>query len=99
MKITQISRLLPALTFACAMGVAPLAMAQTASNGTMAPMNMAAPAAPAAHAKPAAAKLPKADMFKTVAAASAHCPGGTVVWTARKTFHVASSKYYGKTKH
>ena len=40
MKVTQITRrLLPALTFACAMGVAPLAMAQTAAapDGTMAP--------------------------------------------------------------
>jgi hypothetical protein len=97
MKITQISRLLPALTFACVMGVAPLAMAQTAASGSMASMNMAAPAHTAK-----SARLPKADLFKTVADATAHCPGGTVVWTAgarSKSFHLASSKYYGKTKH
>ena len=111
MKITQISRrLLPALTFACAMGVAPLAMAQTAAApaGTMAPM--AAPAAPAATmapmaapaAKPVAAKLTKADKFKTEAAAQASCPADTVVWstmTKSKVLHASGSKYFGKTKH
>jgi hypothetical protein len=102
MKLLQISRLLPALTFACAMGVAPLAMAQTtaAPAGTMAPMTMAAPAAHAA--KPASGKLPKADSFKTVADASAHCPGDTVVWSTlskSKSFHLADSKSFGKTKH
>ncbi|MDD2794547.1 hypothetical protein [Acidocella sp.] len=108
MKVIQISRrLLPALTFACAMGVAPLAMAQTAAApaGTMAPM--AAPAAPAAAmapvaAKPVAAKLTKAEMFKTEAAAQASCPGDTVVWstmTKSKVLHASSSKYFGKTKH
>jgi hypothetical protein len=100
MKISQISRLLPALTFACVMGVAPLAVAQTTTSGSMAPMSMGAPAAQAA--KPATAKLPKADVFKTVADASAHCPGDTVVWATlskSKSFHVAGSKYFGKTKH
>lgn len=114
MKMMQISRLLPALAFACTMGAAPLAMAQTAAPAaTMAPMNMAAPAAsmaaPAASTAPAAkpavkhatARLPKADAFKTAAAASSHCPGDTVVWSTlrSKTFHTASSKLYGKTKH
>ena len=107
MKVIQISRrLLPALTFACAMGVAPLAMAQTAAApaGTMAPM--AAPAAatmaPVAAAKPVAGKLTKAEKFKTEAAARASCPGDTVVWssmTKSKVLHTSRSKYFGKTKH
>jgi hypothetical protein len=104
MKMTQISRLLPALTFACTLGMAPVAMAQTAAPaGTMAGMNMAAPAATTTHtAKPTTAKLPKADAFKTAAEATAHCPGDTVVWASlskSKSFHTASSKLYGKTKH
>jgi hypothetical protein len=93
MKMMRIS----ALAFACVMGAAPLAMAQTAAPAaTMAPM-----AAPQA-AKPAAGKLPKADSFKTVADASAHCPGDTVVWSTlskSKSYHLASSKLYGKTRH
>jgi hypothetical protein len=108
MKITQISRrLLPALTFACAMGMAPLAMAQTAAApaGTMAPMaapagTMAPMAAPAG--KRVTGKLTKADKFKTEAAAQASCPGDTVVWssmTKSKVLHAAGSKYFGKTKH
>jgi len=104
MKIMKISGLLPALTFACVMGAAPLAVAQTAASSSMGSMTMTAPAAaaaPAAHTAKSA-HLPKADLFKTVADATAHCPGGTVVWTAggkSKSFHLASSKYYGKTKH
>ena len=111
MKITQVSRrLLPALTFVCAMGMAPLAMAQSAAApaapaGTMAPMatpaaTMAPMAAPAA--KPVAAKLTKADKFKTEAAAQASCPADTVVWssmTKSKVLHASGSKYFGKTKH
>jgi hypothetical protein len=104
MKITQISRhLVSALTFACAMGIAPLAAAQTmaAPSGTMAPM--AAPASTMAPiAKSSGSKLAKADEFKTVALATAHCPGDTVVWSTlskSKTYHLADSKYYGKTKH
>lgn len=104
MKIMKISGLLPALTFACVMGAAPLAVAQTAATSSMGSMTMAAPAAAAAPAKHVAksTRLPKADLFKTTADATAHCPGGTVVWTAggkSKSFHLASSKYYGKTKH
>ncbi len=101
MKITQIYRyLLPAVTFACALGMAPLAMAQTTPGGTMAPMTAAASMAPAP--KLETGKLPKADEFKTVAEANAHCPGNTVVWSTlakSKIFHAAGSKYYGKTKH
>ena len=56
----------------------------------------------AAASKSKTMKLPAADAFKTVAAATAHCPGDTVVWSTlskSKSYHTASSKYYGKTKH
>ncbi len=49
-----------------------------------------------------AAKFPKAEEFSTAAAAAAHCPGDVVVWstfTKSKAFHLAASRYYGKTKH
>jgi hypothetical protein len=111
MKVTQICRqMLPALTFACAMGIAPLALAQTgapASSPIAAPAGTMAPVATPAssktpEAKPAtAAKLAKSDEFSTVALATTHCPGDTVVWSSLSTshsYHLASSKLYGKTK-
>ena len=130
MKMTRISRhLLPALTFACAMGFAPLASAQTMAapagamspnapggtmspnapggamspntpGGAMSPMSSMAPAAPVAPA--AKAMAGKLASFKTLGAATAHCPGDAVVWSTlskSKSFHLAGSKYYGKTKH
>jgi len=59
---------------------------------------LAQPATPAT----APAKLPGSDEFKTPAAAAAHCPGDTVVWSTlskSKAYHLAASRYYGKTKH
>jgi len=59
----------------------------------------------AALARPAAAapaRLAKSLEFKTTAAAQAHCPGDLVVWstlTKSKAYHLAASRYYGKTKH
>ncbi len=130
MKMTRISRhLLPALTFACAMGFAPLASAQTMAapagamspnapggtmspnapggamspntpGGAMSPMSSMAPAAPVAPA--AKAMAGKLASFKTLGAATAHCPGDAVVWSTlskSKSFHLAGSKYYCKTKH
>lgn len=47
-------------------------------------------------------KVPADQKFKTVAAAAAHCPGDTVVWSSFSSshvYHLAASKYYGKTKH
>jgi hypothetical protein len=79
--------------FALLLLAAPAA-AQT-TMGTMQPLNGAAPAAKAG-------KLPRADAFKNLAAAQAHCPGDVVVWstlTKSKSFHLAGSRYYGKTKH
>jgi len=86
------------MKIACILGalalvlVAAPAAAQT--GGTMAPVASVT-------AKPQAGRLPKADEFKTLASASAHCPGDTVVWTALskgKTFHMSGSRYYGTTK-
>jgi hypothetical protein len=109
MKLQHFTRILPVVTFACVLGLAPLAMAQStmapATPATPAPATMPAPAK-ASMASPVvkstAAKLPSADKFKTVAAATAHCPNDTVVWSAlstSKSFHLATSKLYGKTKH
>jgi len=47
-------------------------------------------------------KFPNGEKFPTAAAAAAHCPGDVVVWstfTKSKAFHLAASRYYGKTKH
>jgi len=62
--------------------------------------------APTAAAQPApdkpSAKLTQSEEFRTVTAAQAHCPGDTVVWSTlskSKAYHLASSRYYGKTKH
>ena len=56
----------------------------------------------AAATKVKSARLPSDETFKTAAAATAHCPSDTVVWSTlskSKSYHTASSKYYGKTKH
>jgi hypothetical protein len=52
--------------------------------------------------KPAPAKAAPVASFSSVAAAKASCPADTVVWSTlskSKSYHLASSKYYGKTKH
>jgi len=49
-----------------------------------------------------AASLAKTEEFKTAPEAAAHCPGDVVVWSTlskSKAFHLAASRYYGKTKH
>jgi len=112
MKINNLFRLLPAVMFAGALSAAPLASAQTtpAPANTMAPAantmapasNTMAPMASPAVTKTVAGKLPKSDEFTSQSAALAHCPTDTVVWSTlskSKSFHVASSKYFGKTKH
>jgi len=86
-------RWIPGLAFVFGLGLAPAA-AQSAS-GTMVPVAATA-------AKPARLKFPKADEFKTVAAAAAHCPGDTVVWSSfsrSNSFHLPGSTHYGTTKH
>jgi len=87
-------RLLPALTIACTLGAAPLAMAQTSTMAPMAPSTMA----PASKT----VKFDKRLEFKTEAAATAHCPGDTVVWaslTKSHAYHLSGTPHYGKTKH
>lgn len=104
MHVTKIAKLLPVIGIACMVGLP--AMAQTAS-GTMAP-TASNTMAPAATGKPAKTKhgshadLPANQRFSSVSSATAHCPGGTVEWSAfghSKIYHTSGSKYFGKTKH
>ena len=48
-------------------------------------------------------KMPGAEKFSTLTDAQKHCPSDTIVWGSfakkTKSFHLSSSKYYGKTKH
>ncbi len=83
------------------LGPAPSA-AQTA-GGTMTPVAGTSAAKPGA--KPEAktgGELSKALEFSTTAAAAEHCPSGVVMWSTLSkshSFHVSSSRYFGKTKH
>ena len=83
---------------------APLAPAQ-APAVTAAPVPAAAPAAvtaPPARTTGAAPRpaTPTIAQFKTEAEAKARCGADTVVWgsSESKAFHLAGSRYYGKTK-
>ncbi len=107
MKVTKILAVIGCI---CVAGFAPLAMAQSAMtpapSAKMAPATMApapAPAMPApAATTPSAGNFPKSDAFKSKTDAMAHCPNDTVVWSTMSksnSFHTASSRYYGKTKH
>jgi hypothetical protein len=61
-----------------------------------------APGAASAPAPVKTGKVPASDKFTTVAAAAEHCPSDTVVWSSFSSshvYHLAASKYYGKTKH
>jgi hypothetical protein len=64
---------------------------------------LASPAAAAQTSPSSSAKLPGGERFSTVSDAAKHCPGDIVVWSTfskkSRTFHLSSSKYYGKTKH
>jgi hypothetical protein len=78
---------------------APAAMAQT----TMAPTKTVVTKTVA---KPNGTVVTKTvttkDRFNTLAAAQATCPTDTVVWssfTSTHSFHMSTSKYFGKTKH
>jgi hypothetical protein len=54
------------------------------------------------HAPAKAAHSLANDQFSSEQAATAHCPGGTIVWanlSGSKAYHPAGDKYYGKTKH
>ena len=107
MKTSLLATALSALLI----GTAGIALAQTSAPAPLAPAVTAAPApaaAPAPVTAPparttAAAPRPAAAasaQFKTEAEAKAHCGADTVVWGSKdsKTFHLAGSRYYGKTK-
>ncbi|OYV43084.1 MAG: hypothetical protein B7Z75_10205 [Acidocella sp. 20-57-95] len=76
---------------------------KAAKKAAEAAKTTATPAAATTTAKPAkAAKGLAAGQFATEAAAKASCPMDTVVWasnTSSKSYHLATSKMYGKTKH
>ncbi len=83
--VSKVTRLVLTAGYLWALGGVEPVMAQTASKTPVA----------------ASAKLPAADAFKTVTLAAAHCPGDTVVWSTlskSKSYHLAASRYYGKTK-
>jgi hypothetical protein len=74
----------------------------TATSGSGVLSNTSPVTKPAAMASTTTGKLPAGDEYKTVALATAHCPSDTVVWSTlskSKSYHLATSKYYGKTKH
>jgi hypothetical protein len=76
---------------AMAQTMAPSKVTTTTTKTTVKPMGTMA-----------TGKLVASQKFTTVAAAQATCPSDTVVWsslTSSKSFHVSTSKYYGKTKH
>jgi hypothetical protein len=76
----------------------PAAMAQTSTMPPAAPVTKAV-------TKPngvTITKVPSKEKFTTIAAAQATCPADTVVWssfTSTHSFHMSTSKYFGKTKH
>ncbi len=84
--------------------MAPSSSTMAPSSNTMAPAGTMAPAKPAKPAKTASSSsstLPASEQFTTVAAAQASCAGDTVVWSTlskSKSYHTATSKYFGKTK-
>jgi hypothetical protein len=85
-----------------ALGMAP-ARAQTniAAPATAPSGGAITPVTKASNAKPTT-PLAKSEEFSTVAAATAHCPGSIVVWSSLNkshSFHVSTSRYFGKTKH
>jgi len=98
---------LPAIFVAGALIAVPAAHASSKKSTTSATTTSApattTPATTATTApKTSSSKLPANEEFTSVALAQAHCSGDTVVWSTlskSKSFHVSTSKYYGKTKH
>ena len=100
-----------AMPAVCTLGLGAAALAQTTTTpATMAPTTNSTTTTPMTPAtgmsgtssKAGTMRIPASETFKTQAGASAHCPGGTVVWSTlskTKTYHMSSSKYFGKTKH
>lgn len=90
------------LGFACTLSLTPAAAQTAPSAASPTPgSGSIVPASTSPAAKPGAS-LPKSEEFTTVAAATAHCPNSEVVWSSlnkNHSFHISSSRYYGKTKH
>ncbi len=89
----------PALGLLLSLGAAS-AMAQTTAPATGA-MSTPATSSSTSEAQGATTGLGTSHRFATAAAATAHCPSDTIVWSSRsaKSYHLSTSKYYGKTKH
>ena len=110
--MTAFNRMLRlAMPAICTLGLGAAAMAQT-TTGTMMGTQKTTTSTPmqptggmstgTTKSKGSGTRIPASETFKTTTDASAHCPGGTVVWSTlskTKTYHLAKSKYYGKTKH
>ncbi len=82
----------PSTTGAAAAGAATGAASATGKAAT------SASSSTKSATKAATAKM--TGEFADEASAKAHCPGDTVVWanTSSKAYHLAGTKYYGKTK-
>ncbi len=101
-----------AMPAVCTLGLGTAAMAQTPMAPTTNTMSTQKAMTPSTtpmqpstsmtKSKGGTPRIPASETFKTTTDASAHCPGGTVVWSTlskTKTYHMSSSKYFGKTKH
>jgi len=64
---------------------------------------LSSPAVAAQTSPSTSARVPIDERFSTVSDAAKHCPGDIVVWSTfskkSRSFHLSSSRYYGKTKH
>jgi hypothetical protein len=79
---------LPALSLIGALGGASVAMAQSSMSSSA-----------MSEANGATTGLGTHHRFATVAAASDHCPGDTIVWSSGSmNYHLSGSKHYGTSK-
>ena len=92
MKMMQISRLLPALAFACTMGAARSPWHRPLHRPARWPPSPPSSTPPACRRPMCSRPPPRPPRI---------APATPVVWSTlrSKTFHTASSKLYGKTKH
>jgi hypothetical protein len=85
MSLPRGFRVLPTLTLLFSLGAAPVAMAQSATSSS------------ASEAEGATSGLGTSHRFNTEAAASAHCPGDTIVWASRSslTYSLSATSKHG----